>query len=107
MTKESNLQVTFSRRRFAPFKKTRELCTLCGAETVMIIFSLGKKVYSFGQSSIESIIDQFLTWNRLPNFDALQLLEAHHSANVCDLNMQLTQVLNQLECEKIAVKHLQ
>ena len=57
MSKESNLQVTFSRRRFAPFKKTRELCTLCGAETVMIIFSLGKKVYSFGQSSIESIID--------------------------------------------------
>ncbi|KAJ9705366.1 hypothetical protein PVL29_003418 [Vitis rotundifolia] len=66
MTKESNLQ------------KACELCTLCGAKIVMIVFSLGKKVYSFGQPSIESIIDY---------------------ANVRDLNMQLTQVLNQLECE--------
>ena len=60
----------------------------------------GKKVYSFGHPCVESIIDRLLTRNPLPNSSALQLFEAHRSANVRDLNMQLTQVLNQLEMEK-------
>ena len=100
MTKESNLQVTFSKRRSGLFKKASELCTLCGVEIAIIVFSPGKKVYSFGHPCVESIIDRFLTRNPLPNSSALQLFEAHRSANVRDLNMQLTQVLNQLEMEK-------
>lgn len=100
MTKESNLQVTFSKRRSGLFKKASELCTLCGVEMAIIVFSPGKKVYSFGHPCVESIIDRFLSRNPLPNTSALQLFEAHRSANVRDLNMQLTQVLNQLEIEK-------
>ncbi|KAL6347495.1 hypothetical protein AAG906_026017 [Vitis piasezkii] len=103
MTKESNLQVTFSKRRSGLFKKASELCTLCGAETAIIVFSPGKKVYSFGHPCVESIIDRFLMRNPLPNSGALQLFEAHRTTNVRNLNVQLTQlaeVLNQLEAEK-------
>ncbi|KAL6347800.1 hypothetical protein AAG906_026329 [Vitis piasezkii] len=91
MTKESNLQVTFSKRRSGLFKKASELCTLCGVEIAIVVFSPGKKVYSFGHPCVESIIDRFLTRNPLPNSSALQLFEAHRSANVRDLNLQLTQ----------------
>ena len=100
MTKESNLQVSFSKLRSGLFNKASELCTLCGAEIAIIVFSPGKKMYSFGHPGVESIIDRFLTGNSLPHSGALQLFEAHRSANVRDLNMQLTQVLNQLEGEK-------
>ncbi|KAL6350039.1 hypothetical protein AAG906_003972 [Vitis piasezkii] len=100
MAKESNLQVTFSKRRSGLFKKASELSTLCGAETAIIVFSPGKKVYSFGHPSVESIVDRFLTRNPLTNAGTLQLFEAHRSANIRELNMQLTQVLNELEAEK-------
>ncbi|KAK7308801.1 hypothetical protein RJT34_05049 [Clitoria ternatea] len=43
MTKESNLQVTFSKRHSGVFKKASELCTLYGAEVGLIVFSLGDK----------------------------------------------------------------
>ena len=100
MTKESNLQVTFSKRRSGLFKKASELCTLCGAETAIIVFSPGKKLYSFGHPCVESIIDRFLMRNPLPNSGALQLFESHRTTNVRNLNVQLTQVVNQLEGEK-------
>ncbi|KAA8536301.1 hypothetical protein F0562_028779 [Nyssa sinensis] len=100
MSKESNLLVTFSKRRSGLFKKASELCTLCGAEIAIIVFSPGKKVFSFGHPCVESIIDRFLTRNPPPNSSTFQLVEAHRSASVRELNTQLTEVLNQLEAEK-------
>ncbi|XP_034694434.1 agamous-like MADS-box protein AGL62 [Vitis riparia] len=97
---ESNLQVTFSKRRAGLFKKASELCTLCGAETAIIIFSPGKKIYSFGHPCIESIIDRFLARNPFLNAGALQLFQAHRSANINELNMELTEVLKEVEAEK-------
>ncbi|EFH63300.1 predicted protein [Arabidopsis lyrata subsp. lyrata] len=44
---QSNLQVTFSKRRSGLFKKASELRTLCDAEIAIIVFSPGGKVYSF------------------------------------------------------------
>ncbi|GAV71799.1 SRF-TF domain-containing protein, partial [Cephalotus follicularis] len=100
MNNESNLQVTFSKRRTGLFKKASELCTLCGAEIAIVVFSPGKKVFSFGHPCVESIIDRFLTRNPTPPSDTVQLnIEAHRNANVRELNAQLTQVLNQLEAE--------
>lgn len=98
---ESNLQVTFSKRRAGLFKKASELCTLCGAETAIIIFSPGRKIYSFGHPCIESIIDRFLSRNSfLTNGTALQLFQAHRSASINELNMELTEVLNQVDAAK-------
>ncbi|CBI25112.3 unnamed protein product, partial [Vitis vinifera] len=78
--KKNHLQVTFSKRRSGLFKKASELCTLCGANVAIIVFSPAGKVFSFGHPDVESIVDRFFT--------------------VRELNLQLTQVLNQLEAEK-------
>nr|XP_016475573.1 PREDICTED: agamous-like MADS-box protein AGL62 [Nicotiana tabacum] len=106
MSKESNLLVTFSKRRSGLFKKTSELCTLCDVEIAIIIFSPGHKVFSFGHPNVESIIDCFLTRNIPSSTTAnsssttCQLVEAHRNANVRELNKQLLEILNQLEFEK-------
>ncbi|XP_057975982.1 agamous-like MADS-box protein AGL62 [Malania oleifera] len=102
MTSDSNLQVTFSKRRAGLFKKASELCTLCGAEIAIIVFSPGNKAFSFGHPSVESIMDRFV--NCAPPSavagGTFQLVEAHRNASVRELNVQLTQVQNQLEAEK-------
>ncbi|KAK9286550.1 hypothetical protein L1049_014949 [Liquidambar formosana] len=101
MSKESNLLVTFSKRRSGLFKKASELSTLCGVEVAIIVFSPGKKVFSFGHPCVEMIIDRFFTRNPQMNSGIEHhFMEAHRNASVRDLNMQLTQVLNQLEAEK-------
>lgn len=92
MPNESNLQVTFSKRRAGLFKKASELCTLCGADIAIIVFSPGKKVFSFGHPCVETIVDRYLTRNPPQISGTMQLIEAHRNAGVRELNMQLTQV---------------
>lgn len=92
MPNESNLQVTFSKRRTGLFKKASELCTLCGADVAIIVFSPGKKVFSFGHPCVETVVDRFLTRNPPQISGTMQLIEAHRNATVRELNMQLTQV---------------
>ncbi|KAL5543179.1 hypothetical protein UlMin_010889 [Ulmus minor] len=102
MKNESNLQVTFSKRRSGLFKKGSELCTLCGAEMALIVFSPGKKVFSFGHPCVESVIDRYLTQNSIvapQNVGTMQLMEAYRNASIRGLNYQLTQVQNQQEVE--------
>ncbi|KAL1208606.1 Agamous-like MADS-box protein AGL62 [Cardamine amara subsp. amara] len=103
MKNESNLQVTFSKRRSGLFKKASELCTLCGAQIAIIVFSPGRKVFSFGHPNVESIIDRFLNNNPPPpphHQNNMQLSEARRNSTVRDLNIHLTQVLDELESEK-------
>ncbi|KAJ8764734.1 hypothetical protein K2173_009120 [Erythroxylum novogranatense] len=100
MMKNSNLQVTYSKRRSGLFKKASELCTLCGAEIVIIVFSPGKKVFSFGHPGVKTLVDRYLSRSTPPLSATMQLIEAHRNASVRQLNMQLTQVLQQLEMEK-------
>lgn len=66
MENESNLQVTFSKRRSGLFKKASELNTLCGADIAVIVFSPGGKVYSFGHPSVELVLNRFLNINQQP-----------------------------------------
>lgn len=96
MKNESNLQVTFSKRRSGLFKKVSELCTLCGAEIAIIVFSPGRKVFSFGHPSVESVLDRFLHNNPPPpphQHNNMQLSEARRNSTVRDLNIHLTQVI--------------
>ncbi|XP_062176149.1 agamous-like MADS-box protein AGL62 [Alnus glutinosa] len=100
---KSHLQVTFSKRRSGVFKKASELCTLCGVEIAMIVFSPGNKVFSFGHPTVESILDRFLSsGNPPPEYSKRhdQLVEAHRNYNIHELNLHLTGILNQLEAEK-------
>ncbi|GER42124.1 MADS-box transcription factor family protein [Striga asiatica] len=102
---KNHLQVTFSKRRSGLFKKASELCTLCGVEIAIIVFSPAGKVFSFGHPNVESIVDRFLARGpaHIPNGPGLgpfHLVEAHRNASVRELNMQLGQILNELEAER-------
>ncbi|KAK1421223.1 hypothetical protein QVD17_23400 [Tagetes erecta] len=106
MEKESNLLVTFSKRRSGVFKKASELSILCGVEIAIIVFSPGKKVFSFGHPSVETIVDRFLAQNPPPNSTATQFMEVHRNANIHELNMQLACVTSHLEAAKSRNKQL-
>ncbi|KAL0384802.1 UNVERIFIED_CONTAM: Agamous-like MADS-box protein [Sesamum radiatum] len=97
---ETNLQVTFSKRRAGLFKKANELSTLCGAETALLVFSPGNKAHSFGHPNVEAIFKRFLDQNISPVSDAEKLLEAHHRANINQHIVELNQIENQLELEQ-------
>ncbi|KAF5746121.1 putative Triacylglycerol lipase 2 precursor [Tripterygium wilfordii] len=80
--KKNHLQVTFSKRRAGLFKKASELCTLCGVEIAIIVFSPANKAFSFGHPEVESIMDRFLSRNPTPDSGTHQLLEAYRNANM-------------------------
>ncbi|KAJ1439910.1 hypothetical protein SESBI_02134 [Sesbania bispinosa] len=100
MSNESNLQVTFSKRHSGLFKKASELCTLCGGNVAIIVFSPGEKVFSFGHPNVDAVINRYLTGIPPQNSGTMQFIEAHRNANVCELNAQLAQINNQLESER-------
>ncbi|XP_071700602.1 agamous-like MADS-box protein AGL62 [Rutidosis leptorrhynchoides] len=100
MEKESNLMVTFSKRRSGLFKKASELSILCGVEIAIVVFSPGKKVFSFGHPSVEMIVDRFFTQNPPLNSSTSQLMKAHREANIDELNRQLTCAISHLQVER-------
>ncbi|KAL7212795.1 hypothetical protein ACSBR2_015472 [Camellia fascicularis] len=106
MSNDSNRMVTFSKRRFGLFKKASELCTLCGVEIAIVVFSPGKKAFSFGHPCVDTVVDCFLSRNSPPNSGSLQIDKAHCNANVSNLNLQLTETLDKLEAEKKRGKEL-
>ncbi|KAL6494639.1 hypothetical protein OROGR_031439 [Orobanche gracilis] len=98
---KNHLQVTFSKRRSGLFKKASELCTLCGVEIAIIVFSPAGKVFSFGHPNVEPIVDRFLARNKAQNTnDPFRLIEAQRNASLRELNLQLGQYLNELEVER-------
>ncbi|XP_021911062.1 agamous-like MADS-box protein AGL62 [Carica papaya] len=97
MNNETNLQIIFSKYRAGLFKKASELSTLRGAEIAIIVFSPGRKVFSFGHPCVETVLERFVSGNPpQATSGTMKLIEAHLNASVCKLN---TQVLNQLEIE--------
>ncbi|KAE8677380.1 Agamous-like MADS-box protein AGL61 [Hibiscus syriacus] len=102
MKNNSNLQVTFSKRRSGLFKKASELCTLCGVEIGIIVFSPGNKVFSFGHPEIGNVIGRYINGNpqAQDNSGTLHIMEAHRNAHARELNMQLTELTSQIEVEK-------
>ncbi|XP_050891408.1 agamous-like MADS-box protein AGL62 [Lathyrus oleraceus] len=100
MSNESHLQVTFSKRRSGLFKKASELCTLCGVDIALVVFSPSEKVFSFGHPDIYTVIDRYLSHISPQNNDTMQFIETRRCANVRELNAQLTQINNTLDVEK-------
>ncbi|KAL8028010.1 hypothetical protein ABFX02_14G133600 [Erythranthe guttata] len=110
---KNHLQVTFSKRRSGLFKKASELCTLCGVEIAIIVFSPAGKVFSFGHPNVESIVDRFLARNSATNNNTninmnitnnnggpYHIIEAQRNASVRELNLQLGQVTYELDLER-------
>ncbi|CAN4107829.1 unnamed protein product [Withania somnifera] len=88
MKNESNLQVTFSKRRVGAFSKN--------------IFP-GKKVYSFGHPNVDLLVDRYLGRNLMPppnNDGHNQLIVAHRNAGLHELNKELTNIEGILQMEK-------
>ncbi|KAL1564549.1 agamous-like MADS-box protein AGL62 [Salvia divinorum] len=96
MENHSNLQVTFSKRRAGLFKKASELCTLCGAEAAIVVFSPANKVYCFGHPSVEAVVDRLSA----PPPPTHLLMEAHRNSNIRDLNIELTRLETMLRAER-------
>ncbi|XP_047948970.1 agamous-like MADS-box protein AGL62 [Salvia hispanica] len=96
MENHSNLQVTFSKRRAGLFKKASELCTLCGAEAAIVVFSPANKVYCFGHPSVEDVVDRLSA----PPPPTHLLMEAHRNSNIRDLNIDLTRLETMLRSER-------
>lgn len=94
MENESNLQVTFSKRRSGLFKKASELNTLCGADIAIVVFSPGGKVYSFGHPSVEIVLNRFKNINQptLNQNNNMRLNEARPNDAIRVMNDFLTQV---------------
>ncbi|GAB4838423.1 hypothetical protein Ancab_027957 [Ancistrocladus abbreviatus] len=97
LEKENHLQVTFSKRRSGLFKKASELCTLCGAEAAIIIFSPGQKPFSFGHPSVDVVVDRYMATNPFTNIGANS---AHHSATLDELNMEFDLCNDELQFER-------
>jgi hypothetical protein len=100
MSNESNLQVTFSKRRSGLFKKASELCTLCGAYIALIIFSPSEKVFSFGYPNVETIIDRYLSMIPPQNDGIMEFMEDFRRAKVRELNGILTRMNDAIDIDK-------
>ncbi|KAK4721459.1 hypothetical protein R3W88_011692 [Solanum pinnatisectum] len=103
MKNARNLQVMFSKRRAGLFKKASELCTLCGSEIVIVVFSPGDKgVFSFGHPSINTLVERFLGKNLpQPNKDVHnQQIVALREASICELNIKIMNLEGVLQMEK-------
>jgi len=60
LDKESNKQVTFSKRRQGLFKKASELCVLCDVELAMDVFSPADKLFCFDQPNTDTILNSYI-----------------------------------------------
>ncbi|XP_047978719.1 MADS-box protein SVP-like [Salvia hispanica] len=103
----TNCQVTFSKRRGGLFKKASELCTLCGADCALLVFSPGEKPHSFGHPSVEAVTNRFLqaSGGLLPPppagvNSAERLIRAHNEAAMQQRNQQLANMEAEVERTK-------
>ncbi|XP_021719055.1 agamous-like MADS-box protein AGL61 [Chenopodium quinoa] len=93
----SHRQVTFSKRRLGLFKKASEICTLCGVEATIIVFSPGQKIFSFGQPDVESIVNRYVNRNQICSEG---VHGGQQTTTMRELNSQLSKILDLLEAEK-------
>lgn len=86
------------------YKKASELATLCGAEIGIVVFSPTGKPFSFGQPSVEAVMQRYLNKSipeRPFNEDgSWRIVDAHQRKVIEELNEHLDETLSQLEAER-------
>ncbi|CAJ1941739.1 unnamed protein product [Sphenostylis stenocarpa] len=92
--KNTNKQVTFSKRRVGLFKKASELCILCNVNMAIIVFSPADKLFCFGHPDVEGIVDSYLK--------GAKVLEASSEprGSYEESNMQYEEAMKNLALEK-------
>uniref|UniRef100_A0A7N0RIP4 MADS-box domain-containing protein n=1 Tax=Kalanchoe fedtschenkoi TaxID=63787 RepID=A0A7N0RIP4_KALFE len=99
--------VSFCKRRLGLFNKASELSILCGVQIALIIFShAGKKPYSFGHPSVESLVGQFFAQEKSnANFPSKGNLDLNLTPSKCAMIQKLCAELTQIKDQvKIAEK---
>jgi hypothetical protein len=96
LEKDSNKQVTFSKRRQGLFRKASELCILCDVRASIIVFSPADKLYSFGQPNTDAILNSYI--NGTTEFVDAKSIE--DSSTYTEYNGQYEDALKMLEMEK-------
>ncbi|KAM1048415.1 hypothetical protein ACFX13_028207 [Malus domestica] len=97
-------QVSFSKRRSSLFKNASELCTMCAVQVLLVIFSLGRKPFSFGHPSVHSVLNRF---HQFQNPDAsTNQNEATKEPVMQGLNDSFSHLLEQVKFEQKRGKKL-
>ncbi|KAI3886238.1 hypothetical protein MKW92_038789 [Papaver armeniacum] len=86
MEKEASRHATFTKRKEGIFKKACQLNTLCAAETAVVLFAPSGAPFSFGEPSVESVVDRYLAGERSLPEDAL--IKAEPAARNADVDTQ-------------------
>ncbi|CAN0876509.1 Agamous-like MADS-box protein AGL62 [Linum grandiflorum] len=82
--KDSNRNVTFSKRKNGLFKKATELSTLCGAQVAIILFSQHHRVFSCARPDLDSVLNRYQLYHQ--NSSNSTLTNHHHNDNNAALN---------------------
>ncbi|XP_027190066.2 agamous-like MADS-box protein AGL62 [Cicer arietinum] len=96
LEKDTNKQVTFSKRRSGLFKKTSELCILCNVDAAIIVFSPADKLFCFGQPNTDTIINSYIKGTT--EFEASKSIEK--SIFYEEHNTEYEEAIHKLEFEK-------
>jgi len=101
--KESQKQVTFSKRRQGLFRKTSELCVLCDVHAAIIVFSPGDKLFCFGQPDANSVLNSYIKGTT--EFEDSKAAE--NFLTYQDYNRQYEEAQKMLEMEKKKLEDVQ
>ncbi|MCL7042640.1 hypothetical protein MKW94_010128 [Papaver nudicaule] len=96
--------IAFSKRKLGLFKKASELNTLCGAETAIVIFSPGGKPYSYGEPSVETLADRYISAGEILSEEAL--IKMQREARNTELDIQYSAAIAALEDAQERAKEL-
>ncbi|XP_054778091.1 agamous-like MADS-box protein AGL61 [Prosopis cineraria] len=107
--KDSNKQVTFSKRRTGLFKKASELCVLCNAQVAMIVFSPADKAFCFGQPNVEAVLLRYLRGGTEDHDEPAIRQAASETSPVYyeELNRQHEEAVKALEMEKQQLEEIE
>ncbi|XP_004507578.1 agamous-like MADS-box protein AGL62 [Cicer arietinum] len=96
LEKNTNKQVTFSKRRSGLFKKTSELCVLCNVDAAIVVFSPADKLFCFGQPNTDAIINSYI--NGTTEFETSKSIGK--SISYEEHNTEYEKAIQNLEFEK-------
>ncbi|KAL5078641.1 hypothetical protein RYX36_007062 [Vicia faba] len=94
--KETNKQVTFSKRRSGLFKKACELCVLSDANLAIIVFSPADKLFCYGRPNTDAILNSYIKGTTL-----FEDQNSTGDSSICEqYNREYEEALKMLEMEK-------
>lgn len=95
--KEEDRLITFSKRKAGINKKATELCIMCDAQAVFILFSPRGNAFSYGHPDVRSVVNKFLGREEYPSNNevpqVIKLIDAHRR----EKNEELVEYHNTLQ----------